>query len=49
MSGKSRDAEALEADLLGLIETAREEAGDDPFRNPVLSVTLAITRRFARD
>ncbi len=40
--------EALEADLLGLIEESREQAAEDPFRNPVLAVTLAITRRFDR-
>jgi phosphoenolpyruvate carboxylase len=40
--------EELEAHLLGLIETAREQASEDPFRNPVLAVTLAITRRFDR-
>ena len=33
--------EALEADLLGLIEESREQAAEDPFRNPVLAVTLA--------
>lgn len=48
MPGESREPEALEADLLGLIETAREQASEDPFRNPVLAVTLAITRRFDR-
>ncbi|MBY0254371.1 MAG: phosphoenolpyruvate carboxylase, partial [Methylobacterium organophilum] len=45
----SREPEELEAHLLGLIEAAREQAREDPFRNPVLAVTLAITRRFDRD
>jgi len=40
--------ESLEADLLGLIGESREQAAEDPFRNPVLAVTLAITRRFDR-
>ena len=44
----SRDAEELEAHLLGLLGSAREQASEDPFRNPVLAVTLAITRRFDR-
>ncbi|WP_246732851.1 phosphoenolpyruvate carboxylase [Methylobacterium sp. BTF04] len=42
------DPESLERDLLGLIEESREQAAEDPFRNPVLAVTLAITRRFDR-
>lgn len=42
------EADLLEADLLGLIEESREQAAEDPFRNPVLAVTLAITRRFDR-
>ena len=46
---ESREPEDLEGHLLGLIETAREQASEDPFRNPVLAVTLAITRRFDRD
>ncbi|MDP4024664.1 phosphoenolpyruvate carboxylase [Methylobacterium sp. NEAU 140] len=45
---QTRGPEALEADLLGLVESAREQASEDPFRNPVLAVTLAITRRFDR-
>ena len=45
----SREPEELEAHLLGLIEAAREQAREDPFRNPVLAVTLAITRRFDRN
>ncbi|MDR7035450.1 phosphoenolpyruvate carboxylase [Methylobacterium sp. BE186] len=44
----TRTPEELEAHLLGLIETSREQAKEDPFRNPVLAVTLAITRRFDR-
>ncbi len=30
------------------MESAREQASEDPFRNPVLAVTLAITRSFDR-
>jgi phosphoenolpyruvate carboxylase len=45
----SREPEELERHLLALIETAREQAREDPFRNPVLAVTLAITRRFDRN
>jgi phosphoenolpyruvate carboxylase len=45
----SREPEELERHLLGLIEAARDQAREDPFRNPVLAVTLAITRRFDRD
>ena len=45
----SREPEELEDHLLGLIEDARDQAREDPFRNPVLAVTLAITRRFDRD
>ncbi|SEM81919.1 Phosphoenolpyruvate carboxylase, type 1 [Methylobacterium sp. UNC300MFChir4.1] len=45
----SREPEELEAHLLGLIEAARDQAREDPFRNPVLAVTLAITRRFDRN
>ncbi|QGY05454.1 phosphoenolpyruvate carboxylase [Methylobacterium mesophilicum SR1.6/6] len=45
----SREPEELEGHLLGLIEGARDQAREDPFRNPVLAVTLAITRRFDRD
>jgi phosphoenolpyruvate carboxylase len=41
-------AEGLERDLLRLIEESREQAAEDPFRNPVLAVALAITRRFDR-
>lgn len=42
------DAGSLETELLGLIAESREQAAEDPFRNPVLAVTLAITRRFDR-
>lgn len=42
------DPTGLERDLLALIEESRERASEDPFRNPVLAVTLAITRRFDR-
>ncbi|MBX9933785.1 MAG: phosphoenolpyruvate carboxylase [Methylobacterium sp.] len=42
------DAETLQRELIGLIETSREQSSDDPFRNPVLAVTLAITRRLDR-
>ncbi|GJE60245.1 phosphoenolpyruvate carboxylase [Methylobacterium trifolii] len=45
---QGRDPAELEGHLLGLIETSREQASEDPFRNPVLAVTLAITRRFDR-
>src|SRR3978361_2051107 len=45
----SRKPEELESHLLGLIEAARDQAREDPFRNPVLAVTLAITRRFDRN
>ena len=41
-------AEDLEATLLSLIREARAQAAEDPFRNPVLAVTLAITRRLDR-
>ena len=44
----SRKSEDLEDHLLGLIDAARDQAREDPFRNPVLAVTLAITRRFDR-
>jgi len=43
-----RGTDELEAHLLGLVESAREQASEDPFRNPVLAVTLAITRSFDR-
>lgn len=39
----------LEAELLDLVARTREQASEDPFRNPVLAVTLAITRRLDRD
>ncbi|PXW64093.1 phosphoenolpyruvate carboxylase [Methylobacterium sp. B4] len=39
----------LEAELLDLVAKTREQASEDPFRNPVLAVTLAITRRLDRD
>lgn len=45
---RSRSPEELETHLRGLIEASREQAAEDPFRNPVLAVTLAITRRFDR-
>ncbi|MGU3536448.1 phosphoenolpyruvate carboxylase [Methylobacterium sp. A54F] len=48
MDEPSRPPEDLERHLLGLIEESREQASEDPFRNPVLAVTLAITRRFDR-
>src|SRR5438094_789903 len=38
----SRKPEELESHLLGLIEAARDQAREDPFRNPVLAVTLAV-------
>lgn len=43
-----RGSDELEAHLLGLVDSAREQASEDPFRNPVLAVTLAITRSFDR-
>ncbi|GJE15744.1 phosphoenolpyruvate carboxylase [Methylobacterium marchantiae] len=43
------DPADLEQDLIALIEGSREQASEDPFRNPVLAVTLAITRRFDRE
>ncbi|UHC18785.1 phosphoenolpyruvate carboxylase [Methylobacterium currus] len=45
----TRSAGTLEADLLGLVEEARRQASQDPFRNPVLTVALAISRLFDRD
>ncbi|WP_238297806.1 phosphoenolpyruvate carboxylase [Methylobacterium soli] len=45
---QSRNPDELEQHLLGLIEASREQSSEDPFRNPVLAVTLAITRRFDR-
>ena len=45
---EGRDPEELERHLLDLIESSRAQSSDDPFRNPVLAVTLAITRRFDR-
>lgn len=39
----------LEAELLDLVARTREQASEDPFRNPVLAVTLAITRQLDRD
>ncbi len=39
----------LETELLDLVARTREQASEDPFRNPVLAVTLAITRRLDRD
>ncbi|MGY2049886.1 phosphoenolpyruvate carboxylase [Methylobacterium sp. JK268] len=38
----------LEADLLRLVEETRRQASEDPFRNPVLTVALAISRRMDR-
>ena len=43
------DPGELEQDLIALIEESRERSSEDPFRNPVLAVTLAITRRFDRE
>ncbi|GJE25542.1 phosphoenolpyruvate carboxylase [Methylobacterium organophilum] len=40
--------DALEKALLDLIAQSRGQAAEDPFRNPVLAVTLAITRRLDR-
>ncbi|HEV7438144.1 MAG TPA: phosphoenolpyruvate carboxylase [Methylobacterium sp.] len=45
---QSRNPDELEQHLLGLIEASRAQSSEDPFRNPVLAVTLAITRRFDR-
>lgn len=45
----ARSPADLETELLGLVATSREQAAEDPFRNPVLAVTLAITRRIDRD
>lgn len=42
------DMEALAAELLGRIEQARSDARDDPFGNPVLRVTLWLTRLMDR-
>ncbi|HEX8416292.1 MAG TPA: phosphoenolpyruvate carboxylase, partial [Methylobacterium sp.] len=42
------ESQGLEDDLVRLIEESREQASEDPFRNPVLAVTLAITRRLDR-
>ena len=39
----------LERVLLDLVAKSREQASEDPFRNPVLAVTLAITRRLDRE
>ncbi|WP_284246825.1 phosphoenolpyruvate carboxylase [Methylobacterium haplocladii] len=41
--------EDLEIALLELVAQSRAQAAEDPFRNPVLAVTLAITRRFDRE
>jgi len=38
----------LEIELLGLVAESRAQSSEDPFRNPVLAVTLAITRRIDR-
>ena len=40
--------DALEGALLDLVAQSRAQASEDPFRNPVLAVTLAITRRLDR-
>ena len=46
----ARDLERdLESELLDLVARTREQASEDPFRNPVLAVTLAITRQLDRD
>ncbi|ACL59371.1 phosphoenolpyruvate carboxylase [Methylobacterium nodulans ORS 2060] len=39
---------SLEAALLQLVEQVRQQASEDPFRNPVLTVALAISRRMDR-
>ena len=39
---------ALETELMRLVAESRAQAAEDPFRNPVLAVTLAITRRLDR-
>ena len=39
----------LAADLLALMERMREQHDEDPFGNPVLSVSLAISRRIDRN
>jgi phosphoenolpyruvate carboxylase len=44
----ARDVKGLEQELTALVATSREQASEDPFRNPVLAVTLAITRRLDR-
>jgi phosphoenolpyruvate carboxylase len=43
-----RSPETLEDDLRGLVEQARQQASEDPFRNPVLTIALAISRRMDR-
>lgn len=42
------DAAALERRLIGLIEDSRAQGAEDPFRNPVLAVTLSITKQLDR-
>ncbi|GJE06713.1 MULTISPECIES: phosphoenolpyruvate carboxylase [Methylobacterium] len=39
---------SLERSLIGLVESSREQSSEDPFRNPVLAVTLAITKQLDR-
>ena len=36
---------ALEAELLGLVASARASAAEDPFASPALAVALALSRR----
>ncbi|MFE1600231.1 phosphoenolpyruvate carboxylase [Methylobacterium sp. ID0610] len=47
-SSDPQTPEGLEADLLALVEQTRQQASEDPFRNPVLTVALAISRRMDR-
>ncbi len=50
--GMGRDTGGAEGDLetrlLGLVEESRGQSSEDPFRNPVLAVTLAITKQLDR-
>ncbi|WP_232631755.1 phosphoenolpyruvate carboxylase [Methylobacterium sp. Leaf118] len=48
-TGSAVPGRELEAELLALVAQSREQASEDPFRNPVLAVTLAITRRLDRE
>ncbi len=49
LSPPDLSASALAADLLALMERMRERHDEDPFGNPVLSVSLAISRRIDRN